>query len=608
MPGIAGFVGPNSLSGSNAIDRMVDVLRHEPFYASGALCLDRLGVAVGWAAHRGGFADCNPVWNETQDVCLIFAGEEFAERGDIDSLRARGHRFNPDDGSYLVHWYEELGPAFVERLNGCFSGVLVDLRADKVILFNDRYGLSRIYFHESADGFYFSSEAKSLLRVLPAVRQLDSIALAEFSSCGCALQSRTLFAGISLLPPGSRWTFSQGRLEQKDSYFKKETLEGLPHLSEASFYDTLHATFVRIVPKYFRGRARVGMSLTGGLDGRMIMAGGDHAPGTLPCYTFGGTYRDCTDVTFARQVAKRCGQSHHVIPVDEIFIRQFAALAGDAVYLSDGAMDVTGSVELYCNRLAREIAPVRMTGNYGSEILRSNIAFKAQPLNPTLFGPEFLQLGNAATATYQREAQGRRMSMIAFKQVPWHHYSRLSVEQSQVTMRSPYLDNELVALAYQVPQGSEFSKVPALRFVADRNSALARIPTDRGLVYPPTPLLSRLHNMYQEFTFRAEYAYDYGMPQWLARIDHVLSPLHLENLFLGRHKFYHFRIWYRDQLATYLKEMLLDRRTTTRSHLRPGALAALVHEHTSGLRNHTNALHQALSIELIYRQLVERNW
>src|SRR6185295_1893031 len=109
-----------------------------------------------------------------------------------------------------------------------------------------------------------------------------------------------------------------------------------------------------------------------------------------PCYTFGGTYRNCTDVTLARRVARQCGQLHQVIPVDGRFFDQFPALAEKSVYVSDGAMDVTGSVEIFANRLAREIAPVRMTGNYGSEILRSNVAFKAQPLHPTLFCPEFV--------------------------------------------------------------------------------------------------------------------------------------------------------------------------------------------------------------------------
>ena len=34
------------------------------------------------------------------------------------------------------------------------------------VLFNDRYGLNRVYYHEEADAFYFASEAKSLLSVL----------------------------------------------------------------------------------------------------------------------------------------------------------------------------------------------------------------------------------------------------------------------------------------------------------------------------------------------------------------------------------------------------------------------------------------------------------
>ena len=64
-----------------------------------------------------------------------------------------------------------MGIGFIERLNGWFSGVLVDLRKQIVVVFNDRYGVNRVYYHETPDGFYFSSEAKSLLKVLPGLRQ-----------------------------------------------------------------------------------------------------------------------------------------------------------------------------------------------------------------------------------------------------------------------------------------------------------------------------------------------------------------------------------------------------------------------------------------------------
>lgn len=587
---------------------MVRAMQHEPFYRCGRLHEPTSGVAAGWAVLAGSFADCLPIWNETRDVCLLLAGEEFSDSGHLDTLRRRGHRFGPGDASYLIHLYEDIGPAFTDQLNGTFSGVVIDLRRDLAILFNDRFGLGRVYMHESGDAVHFSSEAKSILRAVPSTRRIDEIGLAEFLSCGCALLGRTLFAGISLLPPASRWTFSRGRLIRKEVYFRAEAWEQLPPLAPAEFYAQLHDTFPQVVKRYLRGPVPIAMSLTGGLDGRMIMACSDQNPGELPCYTFGGPYRDCTDVSLARRVARDCHQPHQVISVDDRFLGEFGPLAERAVYLSDGAMDVTGAVELFANARARQIAPVRLTGNYGSEILRSNVAFKGQPLDAGIFSDEFVHAGRDACATFDHEANVHRLSLITSKQVPWHHHSRLSLEQSQVTMRSPYLDNDIVRLAYQAPRGEELSKTPALRFVAETHARLATIPTDRGLLYRPVPALTRVRSLWQEFAFRAEYAYDYGMPQWLAPIDRFLKPLQPEHLFLGRHKFYHFRVWYRDRLASYLKDILLDPRSAARAHVRPGRLRGLLDEHLSGRRNHTSALHQLLSIELVHRRLLEKKW
>jgi hypothetical protein len=111
--------------------------------------------------------------------------------------------------------------------------------------------------------------------------------------------------------------------------------------------------------------------------------------------------------------------------------------------------------------------------------------------------------------------------------------------------------------------------------------------------------------MYHELSFLAEYAYDYGMPQWVASIDHLFSFLHLERLFLGRHKFYHFRVWYRDQLSSYVKEVLLDPRTLARPLVNRASLETVVREHTEGLRNHTTAITRMLTMELVQRLLVD---
>ena len=107
------------------------------------------------------------------------------------------------------------------------------------------------------------------------------------------------------------------------------------------------------------------------------------------------------------------------------------------------------------------------------------------------------------------------------------------------------------------------------------------------------------------FMTRAEYAYDYGMPQWLARVDHLLSPLGLERLFLGRHKFCHFRVWYRDYLSNYVQEMLLDPRTLSRPYIEPKMLETIVQRHVKGDRNYTTEIHRLLTLELQHRLFVD---
>jgi asparagine synthase (glutamine-hydrolysing) len=269
-------------------------------------------------------------------------------------------------------------------------------------------------------------------------------------------------------------------------------------------------------------------------------------------------------------------------------------------------MDVTGAVELYANKFASEIAPVRLTGNYGSEIVRGNVAFKPQAFAGGLLEPEFAQRVRDAAATYQAERNCHPLTFIAFKQVPWHHYSRLSVEQSLLTIRSPFLDNDVVSLLYRAPPDLWSSSEPSLRVIKDGNPLLGSLPTDRGLVLDDNSLVGDLRRRWIEFTVKAEYAYDYGMPQRLARVDHALAPLHLERLFLGRHKFYHFRVWYRDKLASYIKEILLDQRTLERPFFQGRVLQDMVIGHTEGRQNWTLPIHRALTIELLQRQLIER--
>src|SRR2546426_621266 len=587
MPGVVGLITQKPRTWAEPqLLKMIGVLRHESFYVTGTWIDESLGVYVGWVARKNSFADRMPLCNEYGDVVLVFSGEEFPEPGTAARLKQNGHTFDPEGPSYLVHVYED-DTSFPAGLNGRFHGLLVDRKAGTAMLFNDRYAMHRMYYHESKEGMYFAGEAKAILAVRHELRSIEPRSLGEFVSCGCVLEDRTLFKDVCVLPGASIWKFRGGVLEKKSTYFQPREWEQQPKLLPKPYYLQLRETFSRNLPRYFNEREPIAMSLTGGLDTRTVIAWRRPEPGSLPCYSFGGTYRDSQDVILARRIAHECGQTHQVIRADGAFLSQFPRLAERTVYLSDGCADVSRSPVLYMNEQAAKIAPIRMTGNYGDEVLRRVRMFKHVRPAAGLFRPEFFAQVDLAKQTYTDLLKCNPLSFTVFRQAPWHNYGLLSLEQTQLGIRSPFLDNDLVRTVFRAPESVFANNDVRVQLIGDGNPVLRRIRTDLGFAGNSGRLFARASQSYLRFTFRAEYAYNYGMPQWLARIDHALAPLRLDRLFLGRHKYYHFRVWYRDALAGYIREMLLDSRTLSRPYLGRKTLEAVVRGHLKGDQNYT---------------------
>ncbi len=605
MPGIVGLI--TKIPRASAEPQLLNMLKaicYETCYSTGTAVDDSLGVYVGWTALKGSFSDGMPLRNGLEDVSLIFSGEEYGEPRTAHRLRSGGHSISSNESGYLVQLYEE-DSNFIQNLNGMFHGLIVDRARGAATLFNDRYGMHRLYYHESKDGIYFASEAKAILAVRPELRVSDRQGLGEFVACGSVLENRTIFRDIHVLPAASAWTFRNAELEHKSTYFEPRQWEDQTPLGAEPYYQELRSVLSTVLPRYFAGRQQMGIAMTGGLDTRVILACHPPTPGSLPSYTFGSEFRDSRDVRIGRLVARICQQPHQVIEVGDEFLTNFAHYAERSVYITEGTVDLHLSADLYLSEKVREIAPAKIVGTYGSEILRRAVMFKAVEPVAGLFCRDFLLHVRAAGGTYAALRQQHPVTFAAFRQSPWYHHGILALEQSQLTVRSPFLDNDFVRTVYRAPRENAANGDVRLRLIKDGSPALGRIPSDRGIVGNGGRLTSILARAFQEFTFKAEYAYDYGMPQPVARIDHLLSELHLERLFLGRHKFLHFRLWYRKQLAEYVRQMLLDPLTLSRPYLHRKTVETIVEEHLRGTRNYTSAIHKLLTLELLHRLFLD---
>ncbi|MGC9025437.1 MAG: asparagine synthase (glutamine-hydrolyzing) [Chloroflexia bacterium] len=365
MCGIAGQLRFDDMPVDRALlSQMARVQQHrgpddEGFLQDGLLGLAfrRLSVIDVAGGHQ-------PMCNEDRTIWLVCNGEiyNFAELR--ENLIRRGHAFcTYSDVEVIVHLYEELGPRCVERLNGMFALALWDSRHKRLILARDRVGKKPLFYFHGPRFFSFASELQALLADNCIPRRVDPIALAQYLQFWYIPAPRTIFQGVSKLPPacilvcdhnGVRveryWDLNFAR---KESFSEDEWIERIGEILR----DAVRIRLVSDVP--------LGALLSGGLDSSTVVA---LMAGLLnePVHTFSiGFEEDAyNELPYARQVAAFLGTEHR----EEMVRPDAAALLPKLMHHYGEPFGDESCIPTYClARLARQEDKVALSGDGGDE-------------------------------------------------------------------------------------------------------------------------------------------------------------------------------------------------------------------------------------------------
>jgi len=600
MPGLFGILSLRPRAQNEAeLTQMGDAMCHEDFHKTGAFVNDKMGLYAGWVSVGETFADCMPVWNEKKNCLLLFTGRHFFDKEDVAELKKRNHAIRNQDASILVHMYEEKGVDFVKGLNGVFAGLVLDLGKKNGFLFGDRFGLERLYCCETRDAFYFASEAKALLKVLPELASVSAQGLAELASCDCVLDNRTLFNGISAIPPASIWSFEAGRIVDRAVYFKPEEWEQQTILGEEYFYGRLEDLLTAVMPRYFRWETSCGIALSGGLGSRLLLDSVELPQGKMPCYTYSGMYRETVDVPMARSLADAVKQTHQVLVPGKEFIENFASYAERAIYLTDGTALATGAADLYLASVARGIAPSAVSGRFLRQTLAGSRELRpATPYSP-LFQPELSGRFAQIAERFATRTARHSLSVALFDELPRLHHGRWRAECTQQELRAPFLDKDLLALLFRAPEEVVTKGRLQARLRANQLKPQRKLPADVAANH------TFLKSLYSRFLRKGDRIFsgmesDPGGPfQSLQYLPGAAKK------FLGRYCYTHFRVWYRHELANWTKEVLLDPRSLARPYVNRKEVETIVRKHMDGSADHTREISFLLTAELFHRSLIE---
>lgn len=593
MPGIAGIISEIPTEQRKPkLQKMLDCMMHGSFYENG-LYDNNNGVSFGWVDHNPSLNKDKIVYNDDKSMLIMITGEFYRDEMKINNQLLK----------YILDEYGRKGIDALSELNGWFSGVIYNLNNNILVLFNDRYGINRLYYYEDEQEFIFSSEAKSILKIKNSTKYINPNALLDYFTWGCVLNNNTLYNNILLVPGGSAWIIQRSSKAKRNIYFDKKKWTEQAPLKYEEFQSILKTTFSKILPKYLSSNGDIALSLTGGLDTRMILA--NIKPGDLlQSYTYGGLKKDCYDVKIARKIADVCNLRHAVIPITREFIKNFSELARDTIVITNGCSSICGTHELFLSKKAREIASIRLTGNYGSEVFRSVNYIKSSPPKEGLLQADIYKELKSPGKLYSGDGAESQLSLAVFKIIPWLLYGRLCTGRSQLTVRTPYMDNELVSMMFQAPEGVRESRQTSARLIVDGNPELSKIMTDRGVAISHLPFYFKIFRYYREFLFKAEYMMSDGTPNWLSLLNRKLKPLNVDNLFLGNHKIEQYRIWFNSDLSDYVNDILSDQMTMQRPIYNSKYIIKLAENNRSGIGNNLNEIEKIISLELIHRNLL----
>jgi asparagine synthase (glutamine-hydrolysing) len=145
-----------------------------------------------------------PMSSKDGRYVLVFNGCIYNYAELRQELRANGSSFSSNsDTEVIVEGITTHGIDYIKRFNGMFSIACWDTKARTLYLSRDRFGIKPLYYWFNGQTVVFASEIKAILKHPDYRLEVDSGALNEYFTFQNLFTYRTLFKGITMLPPAN---------------------------------------------------------------------------------------------------------------------------------------------------------------------------------------------------------------------------------------------------------------------------------------------------------------------------------------------------------------------------------------------------------------------
>ncbi len=280
-------------------------------------------------------------------ITVLFHGE-LCNEAELRAFVARAGKAVETGGTnaLVAALYTLEGHRFARRLKGAFSAALLDESAGVAMLITDRLGNYPLYWFSDRGGLVFASELRAALRAHPAPA-LNAAAVADLLKFAFPMGDKTLADGVDMVPAGSTLTYcAKSGAVRTEPYAALADLFQPGDAGHQDYMQSVHAAGAAAMDRAVEGTHRYGLSLSGGLDTRVILSGMDRRGKSEATSTFTLGGRGCADEVIGYQLARMARTRHRFVALDDHYLDDLLPTVSRMVSLTDGMYLSHGFTEM----------------------------------------------------------------------------------------------------------------------------------------------------------------------------------------------------------------------------------------------------------------------
>ena len=345
------------------------------------------------------------------------------------------------------------GAEAIADLDGEYQIALWSPQARTLQLFNDRFAALPMYLAACSHGTAFAGGVRGVLMAPGISADPDTRAIQEAVTFGgYRLGTRTNVRGVRMVPPATVITIA-GTATTTRRYWKWSQLADGNATSERELLEQARASWRAAIAKRLDGAQQPGLTLSGGLDSRAILAEASRQRTRVRSITYGVPSSD--DVKIARRASRVAGADWELFP---LYTEGWLERRRARILETDGLMDLVDLMHTEMLDTLPAAFDVYLSGYIGDVIAGSTHFFGD---NPEQFLKTMPYYGGALAMPYA-EALGIAADAIAqtpgpARFAPYEHKFPQSISRITaaarpfVTVRRPFVDYQFFELCQRIP-------------------------------------------------------------------------------------------------------------------------------------------------------------